>query len=65
MLLDEHTDSATPVEVVALARLALSSEIAPPPHLCPELEAKGWVNRSEDGGYHLTEEGLGLLEAFE
>jgi len=65
MLLDEHSENATPVEVVALARLALSPELTPPPHLCPELEAKGWVNRQKEGGYRLTDEGLSLLEAFD
>ena len=65
MLLDDHSENASPVEIVALARLAYSPDLTPPPHLCPELEAKGWVNRRTDGRYSLTHEGLSLLEAFE
>jgi hypothetical protein len=65
MLRDASLEGATPAEVVALARLAQSSDITPPPHLRLDLEAKGWVDRSEAGDYVLTAEGRTLVEKFD
>ena len=65
MLLDASLEGATPAEVVALARLAQSPDIIPPPHLRLELEAKGWVDRTETGDYLLTNEGRTLVEKFD
>ena len=65
MLLDAYLQEATPAEIVALARLSESPYIVPPPHLCPDLEAKGWVDHHESGGYLLTSEGRSLLEQFD
>jgi hypothetical protein len=65
MPLDSYLEIATPAEVVALARLADSPDIAPPPHLCPDLEAKGWVDHSDTGAYLLTSEGRNFLEQFD
>jgi hypothetical protein len=65
MLLDANLQEATPAEVVALARLAESAEMPPPPHLCPDLETKGWADFSEGGEYVLTSEGRPLLDKFD
>jgi anti-sigma factor RsiW len=55
-------DKATPTELVALARLANDPEIAPPPHLRGDLEAKGWVKTSPAGHPLLTGRGRLLVE---
>ena len=65
MLLDANLKEATPAEVVALARLADCPDVVPPPHLCPDLEAKGWLDQSESGEYLLTSQGRILLEKFD
>jgi hypothetical protein len=65
MLLDAHLEGATPAEVVALARLAQSPDLIPPPHLRPELQAKGWVDETDDGEVLLTGEGRMLVEKFQ
>ena len=65
MLLDAHLEGATPAEIVALARLAQSPDVIPPPHLRPELRAKGWVDETETGDYLLTIEGRTLVEKFQ
>lgn len=49
MLLDANLEEASPAEVVALARLAESPEIVPPPHLRFDLEAKGLGRSQRDG----------------
>lgn len=65
MLLDANLEEVTPAELVALARLAESPDIVPPPHLRSDLEAKGWVDHNNRGGYLLTSEGRSLLEKFD
>lgn len=65
MLLDASLEEATPAEVVALARLAQSPDVTPPPHLCLDLEAKGWVDKTEAGDYVLTDEGRTFIERFD
>ena len=65
MLLEANLEEATPAEVVALARLAESPDIVPPPHLRSGLETKGWIDYNETGEYLLTSEGRRLLEKFE
>jgi ribosomal protein S19E (S16A) len=65
MLLDATLEVATPAEVVALARLAQSPDIIPPPHLRSDLEAKGWVDKTEAGDYVLTSEGRTFVEQFD
>jgi hypothetical protein len=64
MPLDSYLEIATPAEVVALARLAESPDIVPPPHLRSDLEAKGWVDLSDTGIYLLTSEGRNFLDQF-
>jgi hypothetical protein len=61
MLHPADVDTVSPVELVALARLALDPEIAPPPHLRIDLESKGWVRMSPSGA-HLTGRGRELVE---
>ncbi len=56
-------DYASPTELVALARLALDPDMCPPPHLCADLEAKGWVKKSPAGVHLLTGRGRELVEA--
>lgn len=65
MLLNAHPDEVTPAEVVALARLAESPEVVPPPHLRSDLEAKGWVDHGDAGTLLLTAEGRALLAKFD
>ena len=65
MLLDAHREGATPAEVVALARLAQSPTLTPPPHLRPDLQAKGWVDQTGNGEYLLTSQGRLLVEKFQ
>jgi hypothetical protein len=55
-------DNATPVERVALARLALDPALSPPPHIREDLEAKGWVKCSASGYMLLTGRGMALVE---
>jgi len=55
-------DHASPTQLVALARLALDPELCPPPHLCEELETKGWVKKSPAGMHLLTGRGRRLVD---
>ena len=64
MLRDAVLEGATPAEIVALARLALSADTTPPPHLCPILRAKGWIETTPDGDYLLTIAGRTLVDRF-
>ena len=59
---DGDFEDVTPVELVALARLAENPEIAPPPHLREELAAKGWVVSIESGNHLLTDLGQEILQ---
>ncbi len=62
-----HSFSLTrpnPVETVALARLALSTPLSPPPHLHEELLAKGWVRLTEAGEPRLTVLGREIVERY-
>ena len=59
-LADLEQVSAT--ELVALARLALDPEMCPPPHLCGDLEAKGWVKKGPAGIHLLTGRGRQLVD---
>ena len=61
MLHEAEVEDASPVELVALARLAADPEIAPPPHLREDLEAKGWVTTGESGP-SLTLRGREIVE---
>ena len=62
MLHDADFEDVSPVELVALARLAENPETAPPPHLRDDLAAKGLVMTTEDGDHLLTSLGEELLE---
>jgi hypothetical protein len=62
MLQSSSPEAASPVELVALARLAVDPKIAPPPHLRPDLEAKGWVMKSSTGDHLLTGRGRELVD---
>ena len=64
MLTDAVLVGATPAEVVALARLAQAPEAAPPPHLCPTLRAKGWIETTPRGEHLLTLAGRTLIDKF-
>lgn len=55
-------DYASPTELVALARLAFDPELCPPPHLCEDLEAKGWVKVGPAGHHLLTGRGRQLVD---
>ncbi len=55
-------EQPTPTELVALARLAQDPELAPPPHLRGDLEAKGWVKKSPAGMHLLTGRGKALVQ---
>lgn len=62
-----HSVSLTrpnPVERVALARLAISSDLSPPPHLREELQAKGWVRLTETGEPRLTGLGREIVDSY-
>lgn len=48
-------------EVVALARVALSPDAAPPPHLRQELEENGWMTTNRAGDHVLTISGRTLV----
>jgi hypothetical protein len=62
-----HIPSRTqpsPVEKVALTRLAISSDLCPPPHLREELQAKGWVRITKTGEPRLTGLGRELVDRY-
>ena len=62
-----HTVSLTqpnPVEKVALARLAISPDLSPPPHLREELQVKGWVRITEGGEPRLTGLGREIVDRY-
>ena len=65
MLRDAVLMGATAAEVVALARLAETPHAVPPPHLCPILRAKGWLETTPSGDYLLTLAGRTLIDQFE
>jgi len=58
-----HTQPS-PVERVALARLAVSPDLSPPPHLREELQAKGWVRITKTGDPRLTDLGRELVDRY-
>ena len=61
---DISLSQPSPVEKVALARLAISPDLSPPPHLREQLEAKGWVRITEAGEPKLTGLGRELVERY-
>jgi hypothetical protein len=54
----------SPVEKIALARLAISPALCPPPYLREELQAKGWVRISKTGEPRLTGLGRDLVDRY-
>lgn len=66
--LHDHSASIatlTPVELVALARLAIDPHVDPPPHLCDDLEAKGLLETTELGTHLLTGPGKALVRELD
>lgn len=61
---DISLSQPSPVEKVALARLAISPDLSPPPHLREQLEAKGWVRITEAAEPKPTGLGRELVERY-